>query len=948
MELFRGSEWRKWDLHLHTAPSYDAHRYHGNVEAVNNELIETLRENEISAVAITDHFTINAENFLKLRDMAKDIVFFPGVELRTDKGAPNIHVILIFSEESDVCELAQRFKVIMRNQKAKANDSDDTIYWDFDDIIEFARDNQGIISIHAGKKDKGLEQITNKLPTGMAIKEEIFSQIDILEVGKYKDVKEYNEIVFKKMGEDKPVIICSDNHDPSIYPLSNKDEKPKPQLWIKADRTFEGLKQCCVQPAERIYLGAKPQNVIRLETHKYNYIDSISIKRISNPKFIDYTWFDSKIHFNPALVAIIGNKGSGKSALSDILALAGHSTRMEEASFLTRSRFQRKPNYSTDYRASMVWQDGSVDEIGLDAVADGKIERVQYLPQSYIEKLCNSLGDEFQKEIDRTIFSHLDEVERLGEGNLYDLLGRKTKVQMGKLNTLRSEMRRCNHKLSLLESKLLPENLAKLRRELKEKKQRLINLENNKPKTVTKPAGEKQTEIDALKNQIDELTANKTKLTIKATDIAQRLNLVEQGIGIIDEVEFFLNRKNRELREIYEKLDMRYKEMHIDGSARERLHDLKEDYKLKKESINIEISGRDENDQDSIDQRILKLEQRYQSKTAEASNDVKAYEDYQNQFKTWQLQKEELIGDDKKIDSIKGIEHEIQYYENGLKDDVKCERIKQINIAEKIHKEIVRMKDQYWSIYRPVANRIENILSNTDSKVKLSAEIRLQNESFGAELLKRLDMRVSGEYDSQKIRIQNGIVLRDTDFNDFDEMRKMLQVLLMDHDNDFPRFYKRVKNLEEFYNEIFSMEYLGIEYLLSMDGKKLPELSPGERGLLLLVFYLALDKHDSPLIIDQPEDNLDNQSIFEHLVPAIRNAKQRRQIFIVTHNPNIAVACDAEQVIYCYFDKQRNHIEYEAGSLENSSIRSHILDVLEGTKPAFLLRKNKYGRDLQE
>ncbi|MDQ7067548.1 MAG: hypothetical protein Q9M40_06025 [Sulfurimonas sp.] len=88
-----------------------------------------------------------------------------------------------------------------------------------------------------------------------------------------------------------------------------------------------------------------------------------------------------------------------------------------------------------------------------------------------------------------------------------------------------------------------------------------------------------------------------------------------------------------------------------------------------------------------------------------------------------------------------------------------------------------------------------------------------------------------------------------------------------------------------------------------MDGRGSEQLSPGERGALVIIFYLLIDKGDIPLIIDQPEDNLDNESVFEYLVPYIKQAKQNRQIIIVTHNPNIAVVSDAEQIIYTEIDK---------------------------------------------
>ena len=136
---------------------------------------------------------------------------------------------------------------------------------------------------------------------------------------------------------------------------------------------------------------------------------------------------------------------------------------------------------------------------------------------------------------------------------------------------------------------------------------------------------------------------------------------------------------------------------------------------------------------------------------------------------------------------------------------------------------------------------------------------------------------------------------------------------------------------------------MNTNYQLSLGDRKLKELSPGERGIVLLIFYLTLDKSNYPLIIDQPEDNLDNQSVFVKLVPCIKQAKKNRQIIVVTHNPNIAVACDSEQVIYSEMDKNTYEIKYISGSIENPIIKGRIVDILEGTKPAFDLRKSKYN-----
>ena len=144
MENSKGSEWRRWDLHLHTASSYD-YKYKG--EDADELLCKALRENNIYAVAITDHFQIDAKRIRHLRELAPEIVFFPGVELRTDKGSNNLHFNLIFSDQMDIDILQSDFEAIMLREKAKSPKSDGSIYWVFEDAIEFCQKRKGLLSI---------------------------------------------------------------------------------------------------------------------------------------------------------------------------------------------------------------------------------------------------------------------------------------------------------------------------------------------------------------------------------------------------------------------------------------------------------------------------------------------------------------------------------------------------------------------------------------------------------------------------------------------------------------------------------------------------------------------------------------------------------------------------------------------------------------------------------
>jgi hypothetical protein len=151
------------------------------------------------------------------------------------------------------------------------------------------------------------------------------------------------------------------------------------------------------------------------------------------------------------------------------------------------------------------------------------------------------------------------------------------------------------------------------------------------------------------------------------------------------------------------------------------------------------------------------------------------------------------------------------------------------------------------------------------------------------------------------------------------------------------------KTPTDVYDLLFGLPFLEPRYSLLFQDTQIEQLSPGQRGALLLIFYLLVDKGRNPIILDQPEENLDNETVVSLLVPVLNEAKKRRQIIMVTHNPNLAVVCDAEQVIYSSFDrKSACKIEYVAGSIENSIINVHVVNVLEGTKPAFDNRRIKY------
>lgn len=154
---------------------------------------------------------------------------------------------------------------------------------------------------------------------------------------------------------------------------------------------------------------------------------------------------------------------------------------------------------------------------------------------------------------------------------------------------------------------------------------------------------------------------------------------------------------------------------------------------------------------------------------------------------------------------------------------------------------------------------------------------------------------------------------------------------------------RKEKSSSEVYDLIFGLSFMEPRYTLMFQDAQIEQLSPGQRGALLLIFYLLVDKGRNPIILDQPEENLDNETVVSLLVPVLNEAKKYRQIIMVTHNPNLAVVCDAEQVICSTFDRKNNStISYISGSIENPSINSNVVNVLEGTMSAFSNRSSKY------
>lgn len=234
-----------------------------------------------------------------------------------------------------------------------------------------------------------------------------------------------------------------------------------------------------------------------------------------------------------------------------------------------------------------------------------------------------------------------------------------------------------------------------------------------------------------------------------------------------------------------------------------------------------------------------------------------------------------------------------------------------------------------------VRDFIESFLSKINQNTKGSFYGSQEGEAILSSFVKELDSEMTVQ--AVGLFIKNII-----ECLFFDKRKEPMEKI-----ENIEKQFKKNVSLEDILKEILYLDHLIVAYGLRMNGRQMSELSPGEKGLLLLIFYTLLDRDDSPLIIDQPEENLDNGTIKDVLVPCLTEAKGRRQVIIVTHNPNLAIVCDSEQIIHSEMLKNKNKITYTYGSIEDHNMTKKVVDVLEGTMSAFDNRGAKYKRKIR-
>lgn len=917
----------------------------------------------MSIVAITDHHTIDVIRFEELRSLAgDDLTFFPGIELRCELGGKEaIHYIGIFPETANVRDLWASLQGKLDITPSQVTSKTDERVWvPYDRGSKAIRELGGLVSIHAGKKTNSFENIKNDPKFKQLVKTEILRDcVDILEVQSDGDCRGYLDIVFPSVGFRRPIVVGSDNHDIRNY-------STKCPCWVRGDATFEALKYVCCEPDDRLFLGESPPLLERVTNNRTRYIRSVAIRKLDDAQ-ISEKWFDCEVPLNHGLVAIIGNKGGGKSAFADIIGLLGDSHAGDDFSFLTAEKFCKpNNNKAKSFNGVITWESDGTSNRPLSDRVTAEVESVKYLPQEYIEGVCNELqeygGGRFSEELASVIFSHVELSDRLNCSTFDELLQYKTAEKLKAVDVRRESLNTLIASLVAQERLSSPSHIQAIKEQIAAKTRELDAHDATKPVEVPKPVEDEAARVatDNAEKQIAELTLQADELRKKLETANQLLTVANRRMAAADRLTTRLASFETEVSMLKEQSgkDCADLGLSIDDIVKVTVDKARiaEAQNAATEQSQSQSKIVDPEPLDSIARQVAAIEKQMAEIRNALAGPSKKYQQYLIELKNWRTRRDAIVGPAEKDGTLRFYEKQLADCDTAAKDvPFILEQV--MAKAIEVYGDLTSLAAVYSDLYAPVQRFIEKH-PLAKAQFHMSFETKIVERRFAEDFLSHIAQNRRGSFNGSiegRERI-NGL-LGEADFNApvsaAEFQRKVWHALHNDLRND-PATPSHVTDqlakgstTQHLYEHVFGFKYLSPFFTLRWAGKDVQQLSPGERGTLLLVFYLLIDRSDIPLIIDQPEENLDNQTVYNVLVPSIKEARGRRQLIIVTHNPNLAVVCDADQVICASIDKEDlNKVIYDAGAIENPRINKRILDILEGTRPAFDNRDSKYHPQL--
>lgn len=740
----------------------------------------------------------------------------------------------------------------------------------------------------------------------------------------------------------KPCLHGSDSHDQKSVgqPDDNRFS------WIKGAVEFDALRQACIDPQGRAYVGEQPPR------------SAMPSQVISHVRIDNADWATTPdIPLNAGLVAIIGARGSGKTALADVIAAgcdaitpaAWNADENISPSFLARAR-----KLIGDATTTLTWGGGAMVTRSLDGRdANGHMSfpRARYLSQQFVEELCSAKGvsDGLVDEIERVIFESHSQDDREWALDFAELREQQT-------SRFRQAREREAEAISDLSDR--------------------IAIEFEKESLVASLA----TQVGQKKKLIAGYTADRTKLVVKGTEaqVARHTRLSEAAQRLHNKIQAFGNQ-----RRTFVAMQDEVRSMRATGAPE----------LLRQAQARHGNSGLNQQQWDeflliykgNVDKSLAAYiawadgEVRKLNGVSPPPSDPKvALIPDDTDVSTLPLapiaaemnRLEALLSADKLVrDQYAALTGRIAQENSALQTleirltDAQgaAARRKDLQIERddtygRVFEAIINEQNALAGLYAPLMVRLA-ASSGTLKKLSFSVRRIADVQSWGSFAEEKLlDRRKAGPFYGRGALIAAATeALKPAwETGSADEVQAAITAFMGKYLEDLlshaPYAPTQQAEFRVWSNQLahwlFGTDHITIRYEISYDGVDIRKLSPGTRGIVLLLLYLALDDSDDrPLIIDQPEENLDPKSVFDELVALFIAAKAKRQVIMVTHNANLVINTDADQIVVA---EAGSHplgglppISYMAGGLENAAIRKAVCDILEGGEAAFRERARR-------
>jgi ABC-type cobalamin/Fe3+-siderophores transport system ATPase subunit len=985
-EYPKGSEWRRWDLHVHTPKSY-LNGFPDNWDIYVEELIKAVIKHEIAVIALADYFIIDGyRELLKYYDRATHILstangkhstqvyIIPGIELRlnifnSSNESINYHILFDpehctpdfikdnFLEKLQVAYRGSNYDLKERNMLAighaivnnvSINLTKDLTHLSPADqqkcfeasygavtliqndikaaseTIEKIFTEQGLakkpyVKIIAGKGHGSLKTFKwfdeNKVFSRVGLtREDLTNFTDMVFSNDKEDIDFYlgkqaktpEEEVVKRFGSLKACVWGSDCHDIGklLHPSNGNTSL---YTWIKADPNFEGLKQVMFEPADRVRI----QELLPQEKTDYLVIDKVRF--VSD--LADKTFGNDFIEINENMNAIIGGKSSGKSILLHHIAKTIDPKQVAEKGAVVKEKPYEFDKKIKDFDFEVHWKDGHIDL--LSKGPDEKVRQITYVPQLFINHLAEEKGEQKLKELIESIL-----LQNNGFKTLWDF----EKSQVQHITTLLTGgitqlyIQRENLKTAIDELKALGDKAA-----------------------ITANIAKTKEEIESLRKTAGFTPEQNTQYE----KLAKRKNILFAKIGrdqlfvqqLSDYIEFLEGMKAYAGPAIESELNTIAENLADDDAALRYVNLSSTDVQATNNHFD-QLINKHQGMIGAVNRRVGKSELAIDAVGVQLLPFLKLITNQELLTKLLAT----LAADEAKVKAI-----------------AEKEKANQEIIAEGI-KTKDAIKDNYDLLhqsYKKILDELQKPELSKISDLELKAMLDFNVSDFTNGFSHMLDNRAN-------FKALFGDFFGDNNEYIFDDAEHSKNLMAI-----FEKISHPERNNIKFKSGIQSKDaglklfgdYFGLKYDIIQNGDNIIDMSPGKRGLVLMQLILHLSNAEHPILIDQPEDNLDNRTIFNELNQFMKDKKLQRQILIVTHNANLVVSTDTEQVIVANQKGQEKgkgnrefQFEYVSGALENTfkkpsengvlyqmGIREHVCDILEGGEDAFKKREEKYN-----